>query len=68
MINVKFSRFQQRLYAEKILDLVHLVFGGMVVGQFFAIEPFDPRLAFSGLLILLGGYLMSFLLSRKGGV
>ena len=60
-----FTSDQKKMYAEKLLDLGHLIFGGLVVGQFISNQPCSKDIAIYGIVALVLIYLISYTFTRK---
>lgn len=56
---------QRQLAADKVVDLGHVIFGALVIGQFVGQEPWRWALFACGLLLQVGTYTIAFLLSRR---
>jgi len=59
-------RSRRRVFGEKMLDLAHIIFGALVVGQFLAERPFSWGLFAAGIGALLIFYLVSYYLLGEG--
>lgn len=57
---------QREVFAEKAIDLGHITFGALVVGQFLAQREFSFALFWAGVGILALSYLVSYFLLRGG--
>jgi hypothetical protein len=57
---------QREVFAEKSLDLGHVTFGALVVGQFLTERPVRWMLFALGLLVLAASYAISYLLLGGG--
>ncbi len=57
---------QREVFAEKSIDLGHVTFGALVVGQFLTDRPFSWVLFALGVLVLTASYAVSYLLLRGG--
>lgn len=56
---------QKKLYGDKLIDLAHLIFGGMVIGQFITDRPIDPLPMSLGALTSLSLYISSYTLTKN---
>lgn len=55
---------QKEFYADKAVDLAHLIAAVLVIGQFLA-EKFDPGLFAVGFVIFIGLYIISYFLTKE---
>lgn len=51
---------RRQVLGEKAIDLAHIIFGSLVVGQFLSETPFSWGLLAIGILALLGLYAISY--------
>ncbi|PIV09119.1 hypothetical protein COS31_05375 [Candidatus Roizmanbacteria bacterium CG02_land_8_20_14_3_00_36_15] len=61
----KTNKALRRLYSDKILDLTNLGVGTTLFGQFIAGKKFSWDITIIGLIILVLGYFMSYILHPK---
>ncbi|MDW8111033.1 MAG: hypothetical protein RMJ96_05460 [Candidatus Bipolaricaulota bacterium] len=57
---------QREVFAEKSIDLGHVTFGALVVGQFLTERPFSWVLFVLGVVVLAASYAVSYLLLKGG--
>jgi hypothetical protein len=55
---------QKEFYADKAVDLAHIIGGALVIGQFVS-ERFEPVIFIGGLLIFIGLYVWSYFLTKE---
>ena len=58
------SRKQKEFYADKAVDLAHLIAAALVIGQFLT-EKFDPVLFVVGFVMFTGLYIVSYFLTKE---
>lgn len=56
---------QKEFYADKAVDLAHIIAAALVIGQFLT-EKFDPLLFAVGFLMFIGLYIVSYFLTKEG--
>lgn len=56
---------QKEFYADKAVDLAHIIVGALVIGQLVA-EQFEPVIFVVGVIIFLGLYVFSYFLTKEG--
>lgn len=61
-MHVKVVPGLRKLYAEKLLDLTNIGAGAALFGQFFQEKAFSWIITFTGFILIITGYLMSYLL------
>lgn len=64
-MTIKISPELRKLYAEKVLELANIGAGATLFGQFFSEGKFSWRTIIFGCVILIVGYVISYLLMRK---
>lgn len=62
---MRLNKDQRKLYADKILDFAHLLFGGLVVGQFLADKRFHIDFVIIGIFSVVFLYWLSYILTRS---
>ena len=55
----------RQVWAEKIIDLANIAAGALIFGQFISNKQFSPVLGLIGFILVLTGYIISFVLLRK---
>ena len=61
-----FSPKQREFFADKLADFSHLVFGGMVIGQFLSDRTFSISIAGIGFTILFICYCLAYIATKPG--
>jgi hypothetical protein len=56
---------QKEFYADKAVDLAHIIGGALVIGQIVA-EQFESVIFVGGLLLFAGLYIWSYFLTKEG--
>lgn len=65
MNKLKLNKKQREMFAEKLLDLAHLIFGGMVIGQIAVGQSFSITYATFGLVCAGYLYWVSYKFTQK---
>lgn len=55
----------RKLWAEKTFELTNIGAGALIFGQAFSSEKFSAINALLGVLLIIGGYLASYILLKK---
>lgn len=55
---------QKKMYAEKLIDLSHLIAAGTIIGQFLSGRPFSLFIAIAGLFAVVALYVISYNLTK----
>lgn len=55
---------QKEFYADKAVDLAHLIAAALVIGQFL-MEKFDLGLFIVGFIMFIGLYIVSYFLTKE---
>ena len=61
---LKLKKEQKKLFADKLIDLSHLIFATMVVGQLISGKDFSYLLAITGILLVGLLYFISYTLTK----
>ncbi|OGK24480.1 hypothetical protein A2954_07605 [Candidatus Roizmanbacteria bacterium RIFCSPLOWO2_01_FULL_37_12] len=64
-MSIKISPELRKLYAEKVLELANIGAGATVFGQFLSEKVFSWLITIFGFVILIVGYIISYLLLKK---
>jgi hypothetical protein len=62
----RYSDDQRARIGEKLLDLGNIAAGALLFGQFISSRPFDIQLAISGVIVVIGLYLIGLRVMRGG--
>ncbi len=65
LMNFEFNTDHRKVFAEKIIDLVNIAAGGLIFGQFISGQQFSTLTAIIGLIILIAGYIIAYLILKK---
>lgn len=62
----RYSEDQRARIGEKLLDLGKIAAGALLFGQFISSRPFDLQLAITGVVVVVGLYLVGLRVMRGG--
>jgi hypothetical protein len=65
-MTIKIDRELRKIYAEKVLELANIGAGLLLFSQILSEKEFSWQAASGGLVILLGGFLASYFIYKRG--